>query len=200
MKTGPLGMISMEPYMGPITELVTLEGGVVNKGYSDVQFAKDGSSFVNFKNPLILISDLDMSELKMIIKPLEYAKKVKRPLIIIAPRVHENCMKQLLFNVHKNTIECICLEMFTPGNWFFKSLLDLSILFDSLKIDLENKHLLLEADQMVNVLGEAKEFTVGILESSFVTKEQKTQEHLQKIKDHTKQVLCKFNMHSPKYY
>ena len=186
--TGPFGMINIEPFVKEQSEVVILEGGIIAKGCSELQFMQQDINSSKLENPLVLITDVELDDLKSIVNILSYAEKVKRSLVIICPTMSEDCMRQILFNVQKQIVKCAVLEMKSPGDWYLNHLTDLAILFDAQKVSLDNKALLSDSKLISTVFGEAKSFDIGLLDTSFQTKENKSAAHRNRI-DHQISIL-----------
>lgn len=181
-------MVHMEPHIQEKSDLIVLEGGTISKGYSDVSYIKDAKETLEFESPLVFVSQININSLHMVVKPLEFAKKANRPLVIIAPEINKDCHNQLLFNVHKNIIQAVCIEMKTVGDWFKKNITDLAVLFNATEIDQFNVELIKDPDSLAKLFGEAKQIHVNLLESTFMTKENKSEDHIKKIQKHTQYI------------
>jgi chaperonin GroEL len=181
-------MVHLEPHIQEKSDLIVLEGGTISKGYSDASYIKEAKEILEFESPLVLVSQIDINSLNMIVKPLEFAKKANRPLVIVAPTISKDCHNQLLFNVHKNIIQAVCIEMKTIGDWFTNNITDLAVLFNATEINQFNKDLIDDPNSLAEVFGEAKQIHIGLLESTFMTKEEKSEDHMNRIEKHTQYI------------
>ena len=192
IKTGPRGIISIEK--SPVEEslLFHLEGGILPKGFSDLNYvAKSGKDKLHFENPLILVGDISVQNPKDFTQVLEYAAKLKRPIVLFVNSASENCHKQILFTMQKEVVQCVLIEFEGLNDAALDYLQDLSVLFDAPLIDYKLNELLGNAKEVPGLLGSCKKMDIEVLQLDFMTSEFKTTEHKQRIADHTQTLIGK---------
>ena len=95
-------------------ELVQLEGYKIERGYVSAHFIKDQSkNYIEFKNPLIFVSNYEFNSSQQIIKILEYAHTKNKPLLIISNGGNAEVLNTLLVNNHKGILDVCAVE--SPG-------------------------------------------------------------------------------------
>ena len=201
-QTGPLGIIHLEPSPIESTFLINIQGGIIPKGYSDLNYtAKTDSQIIKLENPLILVTDLEINNPKDINEAMTYARVSNRPLLIFASALDDKCTKQIFLNLHKKIVQCICVEMKSVGDSHLEQLQDLAILFDAEMIQFHNKSLLNESDKIARIFGKCKEIKLDILDSEFLTSEYKSKDHIQKIESQIQNLLgsLHFTLNNPFY-
>jgi chaperonin GroEL (HSP60 family) len=191
--TGPLGIINLEPSPVEETHLINIQGGVIPKGYSDINYtSKSSSQIMKMENPLILVSDLLINDPKDLTEAMTFARISKRPLLIFTSSLDEKCTKQIMLNLHKNIVQCVCVEMQATGDFHLETLEDLAVLFNAQIIKFHNKELLRDSSQIHKVFGKCKEIKLDILDSEFLTSEYKSEEHLKRIDNQIQNLLSTF--------
>jgi chaperonin GroEL (HSP60 family) len=58
-------------------------------------------SVLNLENPLILIIKEPIKDIANIIKPIEFAKSIDKPLVIFSPEIRKEPLSVLLYNKKK---------------------------------------------------------------------------------------------------
>ena len=110
-KVGQHGYVSVENSRGYKTELVLVDGYQVDRGYISPYFINNQEKqSIEFKNPLILLTNQTISNLKDIIFILEHAVKVNKPLVIIANDVTGDALQGLILNKSKGNLQCCVLR------------------------------------------------------------------------------------------
>ena len=110
-KVGAYGYVSVENSRGYTTELSLVDGYQVDRGYISPYFVTNqAKQTVEFKNPLILLTNQTISNLKSIIPVLEESVKVDKPLVIIANEVTGEALQGLILNKTKGNLKCCVLR------------------------------------------------------------------------------------------
>ncbi len=110
-KVGAHGYVSVENSRGYKTELSIVDGYQIDRGYISPYFVTNQSKqSVEFKNPLILLTNQTISNLKSIISVLEETVKENRPLVIIANEVTGEALQGLILNKTKGNLKCCVLR------------------------------------------------------------------------------------------
>lgn len=110
-KVGPQGYVSVENSKGYSTELVCVDGYQIDRGYTSPYFINNQQKqTVEFDNPLILVTNQTISNLKSIMGVLEGAVRQKKPIVIIANDVTGEALQGLILNKTKGNLECCVLR------------------------------------------------------------------------------------------
>jgi len=110
-KVGAHGYVSVENSRGYVTELTLVDGYQVDRGYISPYFVTNqAKQSVEFKNPLILLTNQTITNLKSIIPVLEESVKVDKPLVIIANDVTGEALQGLILNKTKGNLRCCVLR------------------------------------------------------------------------------------------
>jgi len=98
-KVGKEGVITVEEGSGLSNELDVVEGMQFDRGYLSLYFINDqASQSVNLENPLILIHDKKISNIRELLPLLEAVAKSGRPLLIIAEDIEGEALATLVVN------------------------------------------------------------------------------------------------------
>jgi len=88
-KVGSHGYVTVENSKGYNTELALVDGYQVDRGYVSPYFVNNQSKqSVEFKNPLILLTNQNITNMKSILPVLEESVRENRPVVIIANDVN----------------------------------------------------------------------------------------------------------------
>jgi len=110
-KVGSHGYVTVENSKGYNTELTLVDGYQIDRGYVSPYFVTNQSKqTVEFKNPLILLTNQTITSLKSIISILEETVKENRPLVIIANDVAGEALQGLILNKSKGNLRCCVLR------------------------------------------------------------------------------------------
>jgi len=125
------GVITVEEAKGFNTTLTTVEGMKIERGYLSPYFINNQDKMMcEIKNPLILLSNSKISNLKDIMKILEEVLDSGRPLFVIADDVDGDAMQGLVVNHIKGTLQSCAIRAPGFGENRVAMLQDLSILLD----------------------------------------------------------------------
>jgi chaperonin GroEL len=113
-KVGKDGVITVEEAKGINDELEVVEGMQFDRGYLSPYFITNSEKMVaELENPLILITDFKISNLKDLIPLLEQTQQTGRPLLIIADDVEGEALATLVLNRLKGILNIAAVK--APG-------------------------------------------------------------------------------------
>ena len=113
-KVGHQGVITVEDSNTAEDELEVVEGMQLDKGYSSPYFINNQSALqVEFAEPMILIYEARLNNLKNLVKPLEYCIAQDKPLFIIADDIEGEALAGLIVNNARGTLKVACIK--APG-------------------------------------------------------------------------------------
>ncbi len=111
---GDDGVITVEENKGVETELETVEGMEFDKGYLSPYFATDMSKLITeFDEPLILICNSKISNVREFLPALEAAARTGQPLLVIAEDVEGEALTALVINRLKGVLNVCAVK--APG-------------------------------------------------------------------------------------
>ncbi|NLI80273.1 MAG: chaperonin GroEL [Deltaproteobacteria bacterium] len=154
-KVGKEGVITVEEAKGMETTLEVVEGMQFDRGYISPYFVTDPEKMeVLLNDPLILINEKKISNMKDLLPILEQIAKMGRPLIIIAEDVEGEALATLVVNKLRGTLQVCAVKAPGFGDRRKAMLEDIAILTGGQVIS-EEKGIKLENVSM-NDLGRAK--------------------------------------------
>ena len=110
-KVGSHGYVTVENSKGYNTELVLVDGYQVDRGYVSPYFVTNQSKqTVEFKNPIILLTNQNITNMKSILPVLEESVRENRPMVIIANDVNGEALQGLILNKSKGNLNCCVLR------------------------------------------------------------------------------------------
>ena len=113
-KVGHEGVITVEDSNTAEDELEVVEGLQLDKGYSSPYFINNQQALqVEFKDPMIMIYEARLNNLKNLVKPLEYCIAQDKPLFIIADDIEGEALAGLIVNNARGTLKVACIK--APG-------------------------------------------------------------------------------------
>jgi chaperonin GroEL len=158
-KVGKEGVITVEEAKSMETSLEVVEGMQFDRGYLSPYFVTDAERMeVNMEEPLILINEKKISNMKDLLPILESVAKMGKPLFIIAEDVDGEALATLVVNKLRGTLNVAAVKAPGFGDRRKAMLEDIAILTggqvitEDLGIKLENV--------TVNDLGTAKRVVV----------------------------------------
>ncbi len=158
-KVGKEGVITVEEAKSMDTTLEVVEGMQFDRGYLSPYFVTDPEKMVaSLEDPLILINEKKISNMKDLLPVLEQVAKMGKPLMIIAEDVEGEALATLVVNKLRGTLNVAAVKAPGFGDRRKSMLEDIAILTggqvvsEDLGIKLEN---LTVAD-----LGKAKRITI----------------------------------------
>ncbi len=158
-KVGKDGVITVEDSKGFETDLNVVEGMQFDRGYLSPYFVTDAERMeVVFENPLILIHEKKLSNMKDLLPILEQVNKTGRALLIIAEDIEGEALATLVVNKLRGVLNIAAVKAPGFGDRRKAMLEDIAILTggkaitEDLGIKLENITL--------EFLGSAKKVTI----------------------------------------
>ncbi len=159
-KVGVRGVITVEEAKSIETTLELVEGMQLDKGYLSPYMASDQEKMETaFEDPLILITDRTISNIKEIVPVLELVASESRPLLIIAEDVDGEALTMLVLNLLRGALKVCAVKAPGFGEEKRELLEDISILTGGRLVSKEKE------DKLENVtsadLGSAKKVKVS---------------------------------------
>jgi chaperonin GroEL len=158
-KVGKEGVITVEEAKAMDTTLDVVEGMQFDRGYISPYFVTDPDKMVvSLEDPLILINEKKVSNMKDLLPVLEQVAKMGRPLLIIAEDVEGEALATLVVNKLRGTLQVAAVKAPGFGDRRKAMLEDIAILTggqvcsEDLGIKLENL--------AISDLGRAKRITI----------------------------------------
>jgi chaperonin GroEL len=159
-KVGKEGVITVEEGSGLANELDVVEGMQFDRGYLSLYFINDqATQSANLENPVILIHDKKISNIRELLPLLESVAKSGRPLLIIAEDIEGEALATLVVNNIRGIVKVAAVKAPGFGDRRKAMLQDIAILTGGQVIS-EEVGLSLEKASM-NDLGEAKKVQVS---------------------------------------
>ncbi len=159
-KVGKEGVITVEEGSGLANELDVVEGMQFDRGYLSLYFINDqATQSAQLENPLILIHDKKISNIRELLPLLEAVAKAGRPLLIIAEDIEGEALATLVVNNIRGIVKVAAVKAPGFGDRRKAMLQDIAILTGGQVIS-EEVGLSLEKASM-NDLGEAKKVVVS---------------------------------------
>jgi len=113
-KVGKDGVISVEEAKGLETEMSIVEGMQFDRGYLSPYFVTDPDRMeCVLENPVILLHEKKISNLREFLPLLESVAKMGKPLLVIAEEVEGEALATLVVNKLKGTFACSAVK--APG-------------------------------------------------------------------------------------
>ena len=113
-KVGKEGVITVEEAKGLETVLEVVEGMQFDRGYLSPYFVTDPERMeVALEDPLILIHEKKISNMKDLLPLLEQVAKLAKPLLIIAEDVDGEALATLVVNKLRGVLHCAAVK--APG-------------------------------------------------------------------------------------
>jgi len=159
-KVGKEGVITVEEGSGLANELDVVEGMQFDRGYLSLYFINDqATQSANLENPLILIHDKKISNIRELLPLLEAVAKSGRPLLIIAEDLEGEALATLVVNNIRGIVKVAAVKAPGFGDRRKAMLQDIAVLTGGQVIS-DEVGLSLEKASM-NDLGEAKKVQVS---------------------------------------
>jgi chaperonin GroEL len=144
-KVGKEGVITVEEAKGLETTLDVVEGMQFDRGYLSPYFVTDPEKMTcEMEEPLILIHEKKVSNMKDLLPVLEQTAKMSRPLVIVAEDVDGEALATLVVNKLRGTLQVAAVKAPGFGERRKEMLKDIAILTggqvvsEDLGIKLEN--------------------------------------------------------------
>lgn len=104
-KVGQEGMIMVKESTLAASSLEFNKGMVIQQGYISPSFLQHAAKKIEFKDPLILVTDTIISSFSELLPILEYIKSNQRPLLIVAENVVGEALNLLIHNVKEGIFQ-----------------------------------------------------------------------------------------------
>jgi len=184
------GVITVEEAKGFDTTLTTVEGMKIERGYLSPYFINNQDKMISeIKNPLILLCNSKILNLKEIMPILEQVLDSGRSLFIIADDVDGDAMQGLVVNHLKGTLQSCAIKAPGFGENRVAILQDLSILLDC-DIVSDTTGISLK-EVVIENLGTCKKIVCGKSETIFIGcsgNNSRIKERIDSIKERLKNV------------
>ncbi|MBZ0160493.1 chaperonin GroEL [Candidatus Methylomirabilis sp.] len=205
-KVGKDGVITVEEAKSMETTLEVVEGMQFDRGYTSPYFVTDPERMeVVLENPLILIHEKKISNLKDLLPILEQIAKMGKPLMVIAEEVEGEALATLVVNKLRGTLNCVAVKAPGFGDRRKEMLKDVAVLtggeviseelgiklenirLDDLGkakkvvIDKENTTIIEGAGSQKEIEGRIKQIRTQVEESTSDYDKEKLQERLAKL-------------------
>jgi len=159
-KVGKEGVITVEEGSGLANELDVVEGMQFDRGYLSPYFINDAESQqVEHENPLILLHDKKISNIRDMLPVLEAVAKAGRPLLIVAEDVEGEALATLVVNNIRGIVKVAAVKAPGFGDRRKAMLQDIAVLTGGQVIS-EEVGLSLEKTT-IDDLGEAKKIQIS---------------------------------------
>ena len=113
-RVGPEGATSVEEAKGMETALEVVEGMQFDRGFLSPYFVTDPQKMeVVLDDPLILLYERKISNLKDLLPLLELIVKLHQPLVIVAEDIDQDALATLVVNRLRGTLSCVAVK--APG-------------------------------------------------------------------------------------
>jgi len=113
-KVGPEGATSVEEAKGMETTMEVVEGMQFDRGFLSPYFVTDSQKMeVVLENPLLLLYERKISDLKDLLPLLESTVKMQQPLVIVAEDVEQDALATLVVNRIRGALHCVAVK--APG-------------------------------------------------------------------------------------
>ncbi|MBU1742842.1 MAG: chaperonin GroEL [Proteobacteria bacterium] len=158
-KVGKEGVITVEEAKGMETTLEVVEGMQFDRGYVSPYFVTDPEKMeVSLDEPVILIHEKKISNMKDMLPILEQIAKMGRPLVIVAEDIEGEALATLVVNKIRGTLNCAAVKAPGFGDRRRAMLEDIAILTGGQVIS-EDMGIKLE-NVTINDLGKAKRILI----------------------------------------
>ncbi len=159
-KVGKEGVITVEDGKSLANELDVVEGMQFDRGYLSPYFINNGDKQqALMENPLVLLYDKKISNIRDLLQILEQVAKAGRPLLIIAEDVDGEALATLVVNNIRGILKTVAVKAPGFGDRRKAMLEDIAILTGGTVISEETGLSLEKAD--LKDLGQAKRIEIG---------------------------------------
>ncbi|KAK4755014.1 hypothetical protein SAY87_008771 [Trapa incisa] len=160
-KVGKEGTITISDGNTLDNELEVVEGMKLNRGYLSPYFVTDQKTQkCELENPLILIHDKKISDLNFLVKMMEIAIQMSRPLLIFAEDLDGEALTTLIINKHHAGIKVCAVKSPGFGDNRRANLDDIAV-FTGGEVISEDRGITL-VEVKAEMLGTAKKVTVSL--------------------------------------
>lgn len=153
------GVITVEEAKGTETEVKVVEGMQFDRGYISAYFVTDPDKMeAVFENPLILLYDKKISNMKELLPVLEKAVQTGKPVVIVAEDVDGEALSTLVVNRLRGSLKIAAVKAPGFGDRRKAMLEDIAIMTGGTLISEERGFKLENAD--LSYLGSATKVTI----------------------------------------
>jgi chaperonin GroEL len=164
---GTEGVITVEEAKGMLTELTTVEGMQIDRGYVSPYFVTDTTKMeVMYEKPYILIYDKKISNMKTFLPILEKVVQSGQPLVIVAEDIEGEVLSTLVMNRVRAGLKVVAVKAPGFGDKRKSMLEDIAILTGGTLISEELGHKLENAS--IEDLGIAAKVVITKDDTTFV--------------------------------
>jgi len=111
---GPDGHVIVEEAKGFNSSLQVVDGFQMERGFLSPYFVTDKNKMTaEFSKPLILMADRSFNSVRELMKPLEVALEMGRPIIVIANDIEGDALQGLVLNRMKGSLRVAAIK--SPG-------------------------------------------------------------------------------------
>ena len=158
-KVSKEGVITVEEAKGTETTVEIVEGMQFDRGYLSPYFVTDSEKMeAELENPVILIFDKKISNMKDLLPILEQTQKTNQPLLIIAEDVDGEALATLVVNKIRGALKIAAVKAPGFGDRRKEILEDIAILTGGTVISEERGHKLEGAT--IDMLGKCEKVTI----------------------------------------
>ncbi len=158
-KVSVKGVITVEEAKGTETTVETVEGMQFDRGYISAYFVTDVDKMeAVLENPLVLIYDKKISNMKELLPVLEKAVQTGKPILIIAEDVDGEALSTLVVNKIRGSLRIAAVKAPGFGDRRKAMLEDIAILTGATFVSSENGMLL--ENTTLDMLGKAGKVTI----------------------------------------
>lgn len=166
-RVGNDGVITVEEAKGIETKLHYVEGLQIDKGYLSPHFINNMDTLnVELENPLVLIHEKKISNMKDFLPALEIVAKTGRPLLIVAEDIEGDALAALIINKIRGVLKVCAVKAPGFGDRRKAIMEDIAILTGG-KVISEELGLKLE-DVTLEDLGSVKKATITKDDTTFI--------------------------------
>ena len=158
-KVGKEGVITVEEAKGTETTVEVVEGMQFDRGYLSPYFVTNSEKMIaEMANPMILIYDKKISNMKDILHILEKVAQSGRPLVIISEDLEGEALATLVVNKLRGTLKVAAVKAPGFGDRRKEMLQDIAVLTGGTVISEDMGHKLENAD--VSYLGQCESISI----------------------------------------
>jgi chaperonin GroEL len=111
---GPDGHVIVEEAKGFSSSLQVVDGFQMERGFLSPYFVTDKNKMTaEFSKPLILMADRSFNSVRELMKPLEVALEMGRPIVVIANEIEGDALQGLVLNRVKGSLRVAAMK--SPG-------------------------------------------------------------------------------------
>ncbi len=159
-KVGRDGVVTIEESRTGETYLETVEGMQFNRGYKSPYFVTDNNSMqAVLRDPLILITDKRLNQVKELLPILEAVSQQNKSLLIIADDIDGEALSTLVVNKMRGILQAVAVKAPEFGDRKKAMLEDIAVLTGGTVVSSEKGMRLDKFDS--EWFGKAKKVTVG---------------------------------------